>query len=200
MAKQLGFHVDARFCAGCKTCQIACKDRSSLEVGQLFRKVVKHEEGGWVKQDDAWVTNVTAYWLSVSCNHCENPACVKVCPTGAMHKRAEDGVVMVDQSRCVGCQSCVWACPYDAPQYNPDLGKVGKCDLCADRLAAGQRPVCVDACPYQLLSFGEIDKLEAEKGGTAAVAGLADPKRTQPSLRINPPKGAINAASGRDLK
>ncbi|HWI51547.1 MAG TPA: DMSO/selenate family reductase complex B subunit [Symbiobacteriaceae bacterium] len=200
MSKQLGFFVNSMQCAGCKTCQVACKDRANLEVGQLFRKVVKHEEGDWVKRGNAWISNVTAYWLSISCNHCENPACVNVCPTGAMHKRAEDGVVMVDQDRCVGCQSCVWACPYDAPQYNPTIGKVAKCDLCADRLAEGKRPVCVDACPFQLISFGEIDKLEQEKGGTAWIKGLANPTRTKPALRINPPKGAINSPIGRDGK
>jgi anaerobic dimethyl sulfoxide reductase subunit B len=200
MSKQLGFYVNSANCAGCKTCQVACKDRANLEVGQLYRKVVKYEDGGWAKQGNAWVSNVTAYWISVSCNHCENPACVNVCPTGAMHKRAEDGVVMVDQDRCVGCQSCVWACPYDAPQYNPEIGKVGKCDFCADRLADGKRPVCVDACPFQLISFGEVEKLEQEKGGTAWIKGLANPNRTKPALRINPPKGAINTPIGGDGK
>lgn len=200
MSKQLGFFVNSANCAGCKTCQVACKDRANLEVGQLYRKVVKHEDGDWVKRRNAWISNVTAYWLSISCNHCENPACVNVCPTGAMYKRAEDGVVLVNQDRCVGCQSCVWACPYDGPQFIEKLGKVGKCDLCADRLAAGKRPVCVDACPFQLISVGEIDKLEQEKGGTAWIKGLADPNRTKPALRINPPKGAINSPIGRDGK
>lgn len=200
MAKQLGFHVDATYCAGCKTCQVACKDRSSLEVGQLFRKVVKYEDGEWARVGNTWKTNVSAYWLSISCNHCADPTCVKVCPTGAMYKRAEDGVVLLDQERCVGCQSCVMACPYDAPQFNPAIGKVGKCDLCADRLADGKRPVCVDACPFQLISFGDIDELEQEKGGTNWIKGLVDPNRTQPSLRINPPRGALSSPVGRNAK
>lgn len=200
MGKQFGFFVDARYCAGCKTCQIACKDRANLEVGQLYRKVNCYEDGGWVRQGAAWVSNVTAYWLSVSCNHCEDPSCVNVCPTGAMYKRSEDGIVLVDSAKCVGCQSCVWACPYDGPQYNPETGKVGKCDGCIDRLEAGQRPVCVDACPFQLISFGDMDELEREHGGTAYVKGLADPNRTKPALRINPPKGAINTPIVRDSK
>ncbi len=199
MAKQLGFHVDATYCAGCKTCQVACKDRSNLEVGQLFRKVVMYENGEWAMVSGTWRNNVTAYYLSISCNHCADPTCVKVCPTGAMHKR-EDGIVMVDQEKCVGCQSCVWACPYDAPQYNPETGKIGKCDLCADRLDQGLRPVCVDACPFQLISAGDIEELAAEKGGTDWVKGLVDPQRTQPSLRINPPKGAMTSPVGREKK
>lgn len=191
MAKQLGFHVDAAFCGGCKTCQIACKDRASLPVGQLFRKVVEYQDGGWVKVGNTWRENISAYWLSISCNHCEDPACVRVCPTEAMHKRAEDGLVIVNQERCVGCQSCVWACPYDAPQYNHETGKTGKCDGCADRLAQGQRPVCVDACPYQLITMADLDQIEKEKGGTAAIRHLVAPTVTKPSLRINPAKGAI---------
>lgn len=197
MAKQLGFHVDASHCIGCKTCQVACKDRADLEVGQLFRRVVDFEEGGWVRRGNAWFHNVSAYWISISCNHCEDPACVHVCPTGAMYKRAEDGIVLVDQSRCVGCQSCIWACPYDAPAYNPATGTVGKCDFCIDRLEAGQRPVCVDACPFQLISFGEITELEKEHGGTAWVKGLPDPNRTKPAYRVTPPRSAIATPEGR---
>lgn len=117
-----------------------------------------------------------------------------------MHKRAEDGVVLVDQEKCVGFQSCVWACPYDAPQYNPKAGKVGKCDLCADRLAEDKRPVCADACPFQLISVGDIEELEKEKGGTAWIQGLVDPNRTKPSLRIKPPKAAIASPVGREKK
>lgn len=200
MGKQMGFFVDAAYCSGCKTCQVACKDRADLAVGQLYRKVESYEEGGWVKEGEAWKSNLVAYWLSISCNHCEDAPCVKVCPTGAMQKRAEDGVVLVDGSRCVGCQSCVWACPYDAPQYNPATGKVGKCDLCADRLAEGKRPVCVDACPFQLIQAGEITELEETYGGTAWIKGLINPNRTRPAYRIHPPKGAMSSPVGRESK
>lgn len=193
---QYGFFIDAKYCLGCKTCQVACKDRSNLEVGQLFRKVHDYEDGGWVKRGNAWINNVTSYWLSVSCNHCANPACVKACPTGAMYKRTDNGLVLHDAEDCVGCQSCVWACPYDAPQYNPETGRVHKCDGCIDRVEAGLRPVCVDACPYQLIEFGDIEELRAKHGGTDRVKGLADPGITSPSLVINPPAGAISSPNG----
>jgi len=197
---QYGFFVDAKYCVGCKTCQIACKDRNNLEVGQLFRKVNNYEEGGWVQRGNAWVNNVTSYWLSIACNHCADPACTKACPTGAMYKREDNGLVLNNPDDCVGCQSCVWACPYDAPQYNPETGKVHKCDGCIDRVEAGQRPVCVDACPYQLIQFGDIEELESKNGGTAWVKGLAEPTRTNPSLRINPPAGAISSPIGGNAK
>lgn len=194
MGRQLAFHVDSEHCIGCKACQIACKDRWNLELGQNYRKVVEYEQGGWVQEGAAWRTNAAAYWVSISCNHCADPGCVKICPTGATYKRAEDGVVLIDQERCVGCQSCSWACPYDAPQYNPATGKMGRCNLCVDRLAEGKNPVCVDACPYGLITYGEIEEIEAEQGGTPWVQGLPDPRITKPSLRINPAPAARRSA------
>ncbi|MFC1886912.1 DMSO/selenate family reductase complex B subunit [Thermodesulfobacteriota bacterium] len=190
MGEQLGFHIDAQYCSGCKTCQIACKDKNDLEVGQLWRKVTLHEHGEWMKQGAIWQQNVSAYWITMSCNHCENPACVEVCPTGAMHKRKTDGIVVVDQECCAGCQSCSQACPYDAPVYHSQTNTVRKCDFCRDRLAEGNRPACVDACPYQLIHFGSLAELEAEKGGTAWVKGLVEPTLTRPALRLTPNKAA----------
>jgi len=193
MGKQLGFHIDSRYCSGCKTCQVACKDRADLKVGQLWRRVYMYEDGGWFKVGAAWRSSVASYWVGISCNHCENPKCVDICPTGAMQKREEDGVVMVNTDLCVGCRSCAMACPYDAPQYNPDTGKMGKCDACSDRRAEGKRPVCVDACPFQLITFGPMDELEKTKGGTPWVKGMADPRLTRPSLLINPATGAARS-------
>lgn len=201
LGKQLAFHIDSAHCAGCKTCQIACKDRANLEVGQLWRKVTLYEQGGWVLDGNAWRQNVSAFWVSMSCNHCENPLCVQACPTGAMYKREADGIVLVDQEKCVGCGYCAWSCPYNGPQMNPAVGKMGKCDFCLDRLQAGKRPVCVDACPFQLISYGYEEDLDKEgRTGTNWVNGMANPGLTQPNIRIKLPKAAVRSPLGKGEK
>ncbi len=130
-----------------------------------------------------------AYNLSLSCNHCEKPICVEVCPTQAMHQRA-DGIVVVDQDKCVGCQYCSWACPYDAPQYDRAQGHMTKCDFCADNLAAGLPPACVAACPLRVLDFGEVSVLQAKHGSLASVRPLPDESLTRPSIVIKPHQAA----------
>ena len=130
---QYGFYVESNYCVGCKACQVACKDEHDLEVGQLFRKITTKESGQIIEQNKAFFSNVTAYHLSTSCHHCDEPACVKNCPTGAMNKNPETGIVSVNQDRCIGCRYCTWACPYGAPQYNEQIGKTGKCDLASGR-------------------------------------------------------------------
>ena len=104
MADQLGFVIEQERCMGCKACQAACKDKNDLEVGQLWRRVTEVSGGGYFEDGNAIRQHVYAFWTSMSCNHCENPRCVQNCPTGAMHKRAEDGVVVVDQDKCIGCR------------------------------------------------------------------------------------------------
>src|SRR3546814_8025014 len=99
---QVGFFIDTTKCVGCKTCVVACKDKNQLEVGRNFRRVYDMENGTYPKPK--------LWHLSISCNHCDAPACVINCPTTAMHKRPEDGVVLVDHTKCVGCQYCTWAC------------------------------------------------------------------------------------------
>ena len=108
---QLGFFIDLTKCTGCQTCTVACKDAHSLEVGRNFRKVLEAESGSW-KQDKAtgaWHQDVCAYYVSISCNHCADPACVKVCPTKAHFKRKEDGLVVIDTKKCIGCGACAMA-------------------------------------------------------------------------------------------
>ena len=114
---QYGFHMNSSACAGCKTCQVACKDKHDLDLGIRWRRVYEVSGGDWVQDGPAWLPNVFAYNLSISCNHCKNPVCVSVCPTQAMHKR-KDGIVAIDQDKCIGCRYCEWACPYGAPQYD----------------------------------------------------------------------------------
>lgn len=190
---QLGFVHESKYCTGCRACQIACKDLHDLEVGQRWRRVYTVQGGGFAKdgQGDGYVQNVFAYNLSVSCNHCTDPRCVKNCPSGAMTKRTEDGVVFVNQDICIGCGMCKWSCPYDAPQMNEELGRMGKCDFCKDLQAEGKNPVCVDACPLRLIHFGDIEELRKQYGGSAAVASMPEASITQPNLVIVAHKDAM---------
>ena len=117
---QYAFHFDGTRCTGCKTCEMACKDYKDLSVGVAFRKVYEVTLGETKKADDGTFTSsCVSYPLSMSCNHCDEASCVKVCPTGAMHKEGESGLVSVDQDKCIGCGYCHMACPYNAPK---DIG------------------------------------------------------------------------------
>ncbi|EHC48546.1 Anaerobic dimethyl sulfoxide reductase chain B, partial [Salmonella enterica subsp. enterica serovar Inverness str. R8-3668] len=110
--KQYGFYVDSSRCSGCKTCQVSCKDNKDLDVGPKLRRVYEYGGGSWVKEGESWHHDTFTYYLSIACNHCDEPVCVSGCPTGAMHKRKEDGLVVVDDSVCVGCRYCEMRCPY----------------------------------------------------------------------------------------
>lgn len=120
-----------------------------------------------------------------SCLHCETPACVTVCPTGASYKRAEDGIVLVDEGKCIGCKLCSWACPYGAREYSHAEGVMKKCTLCVDRIynaqldEADRQPACVQACPTRARHFGDlgdpesaVSKLVADRGGVALMPEL----------------------------
>lgn len=199
MLKKPAFHIDLATCTGCKTCMIACKDRHDLPAGVKWRRVSEFSGGGWVEAPDGTFTqDVFAYYLSVSCNHCDDPICVKVCPTTAMHKDAF-GIVKVDHDKCVGCRYCEMSCPYRAPQFNAKIGMMTKCDFCEDLQQAGQPPACVAACPARSLTFGERDELEARFGPSAQTAPLPDPAVTRPNLLVSPGRTAksAHAATGR---
>ncbi|RPJ18264.1 MAG: dimethylsulfoxide reductase subunit B, partial [Chloroflexi bacterium] len=150
---QYAFFFDASFCSGCKACQAACKDKNDLPVGVLWRRVVEVSGGTWQQNGGAWNNTVFAYNLSIACNHCVHPKCAGICPTGAYVIR-EDGIVLLDTTKCMGCGYCAWACPYAAPQYNADAGCMTKCDFCFDYLEQGLPPACVAACPMRVLDYG----------------------------------------------
>ncbi len=187
---QYAFHFDGTRCTGCKTCEMSCKDYKDLSVGIAFRKVYEVTLGETKKADDGTFTSTcVSYPLSMSCNHCDDPACTKVCPTGAMHKDAETGLVSVDADKCIGCGYCHMACPYNAPKVDRDKGHSVKCDGCAERVAAGEKPVCVEACPARALDFGPVDEMMKE-GEQANIAPLPDKSYTKPNLYIKPSKDA----------
>lgn len=182
-------------CTGCKTCMIACIDKHDLPESVLFRRVTEYAGGNWVRNaNGSYEQDVFAYYLSISCNHCENPICVRSCPTTAMHKD-ENGIVSVDHNKCVGCRYCEWGCPYSAPQYNAQKGKMEKCDFCRDYLEQGKPPACVSACPTRALKFGEYEELVALYGTVQAVAPLPDPTITQPNLLFTANRNAQPAGS-----
>ena len=179
--KQLAFYFDASSCTGCKSCQIACKDRNHLEVGLLWRRVYEIAGGGWQKQGVAWISTVYAYNLSISCNHCEQPICAEVCPAAAIQKRP-DGIVYLDSDKCIGCRYCSWACPYSAPQYDERHGHMTKCNFCAEEIERGSLPACVAACPMRALDFGERAELEERYGPLPPVYPSSDKSTHRPII------------------
>ncbi len=180
MIKQYAFYFDSNACSGCKACEMACRDKHDLAEGIRWRRVYEVAGGEWERKGEAVMPRLLAYNLSISCNHCEDPACVHACPTTAMQKRA-DGIVFVDPEKCMGCKYCAWACPYDAPKYDKSSGLMTKCDFCMDYIDQGKEPSCVAACPMRVLEFGELEELQ-EKYGEKHVFPLPEETLTRPAF------------------
>jgi Fe-S-cluster-containing dehydrogenase component len=184
--KKLGLVIDLDTCVGCHACAVNCKewnisghsaplpDRDPYgahPTGVWFNRVHSFELG-----DEAGGTRTLNF--PKSCLHCETPACVTVCPTGASYKRAEDGIVLVNPETCIGCKLCSWACPYGAREYDDDAGVMKKCTLCIDRIyndtipESEREPACVTTCPAHARHFGDlgdpasaVSQLVAARGG-----------------------------------
>jgi anaerobic dimethyl sulfoxide reductase subunit B (iron-sulfur subunit) len=186
MKQQLAFYFEQKSCTGCRTCQIACKDKNNLELGLQYRKVHEIEGGEFVRKGATFEPAVYAFFTSLSCNHCLEPACVKSCPVRALYKRPEDGIVVLDSKSCIGCRRCLKACPYGAIEYNPADGKAGKCDFCADELEAGKPPACVASCPMRALDYGTLEELQVKHGDCCQTKGMPDAGITRPALVITP--------------
>lgn len=190
MNQVLGFLVDVSRCTGCKTCVMACKDYHNLDASTAYRRVYDYEGGTWERDDaGAYTHHAFCYSLSVGCNHCENPICVHVCPTGAMHKE-DNGLIRVDHQVCVGCGYCELACPYHAPHVGAETLQSQKCDGCFERVNRGEKPMCVEACPLHALDFGTLDELRTRQGVVDAIAPLPDPTYTYPHLVVRAPQCA----------
>lgn len=149
-----GFYFDATRCVDCKTCQVACKKKFHLSKGLVYRAVSSYEVGEFPQ--------AKLYSISHTCNHCADPACVRNCPTLAMHKDEADGTIQHDDERCIGCKACILACPYGAPVYLEDEGIVGKCNACIDTREADGATTCEASCGMRAIQFGDYDELCAE--------------------------------------
>jgi len=150
-------HVDTFRCVGCHACATACKVENDIPPGPKWIEVIEVEKqvaGEW-----------KMFWKPMACMHCGEPDCMPVCPTKAISKRDEDGIVLVSKDLCIGCMECFRACPFGAPQLGFD-GKMEKCDLCLHRTVNGLEPACVANCPSEAMYFGtalELSKRMREK-------------------------------------
>lgn len=156
------FLFDQARCVGCSACSVACKVKNDLPVGLNFRKVEVFE----VEKDGRFVE----VFLTHACMHCKDPQCLKVCPTSAYTKR-DDGIVLHDKDRCVGCGYCIYACPYQAISFDARTKKVAKCDMCVDLQDKGELPACVSGCPVQVHFIGELNELD-KSGATNKGVGF----------------------------
>ena len=148
-----GFIIDNRKCIGCHACTTACKSEHDVPIG-VNRTYVKQVEKGVFP-------NTRRIFSVMRCNHCTNAPCVEICPVEALHTR-EDGIVDFDNNRCIGCKSCMQACPYDALYIDPDNKTAAKCNYCAHRVEVGRAPACVDVCPEHAIIAGDMDNPTTE--------------------------------------
>lgn len=182
---KLGLVIDLDTCVGCHACATACKEWNTS--GHMAPLPDFSPYGG--EPDGVWFNRIHSYeagegeagrtiHFPKSCLHCDEPACVTVCPTGASYKRAEDGIVLVNADICIGCKLCSWACPYGAREFDADAGIMKKCTLCIDRIynenldGVDRVPACVQVCPVGARHFGDlgdaaspVSRLVEERGG-----------------------------------
>ena len=176
--------TDLSKCVGCLACSIACKVVNSVPVGSYWNKVLRIGPNPRTKGGQ-W-PDVYTYFLTVQCQHCENPECVKVCPTGASHK-LEDGTVQIDKSKCIGCQFCAMSCPYNVRYLNEEERVVEKCTLCEQKIAQGELPQCVAQCGSRARFFGDleqgVDGFEAPAPPQALSCDYAEMQQTRVTLK-----------------
>jgi Fe-S-cluster-containing dehydrogenase component len=170
-----GWLLDAKRCIECRACESACKQWNQVDTGVnvRYRRVRVQESGTF--------SAPTVVALSLACNHCEEATCVKACPLKAISRR-DDGIVLIDQTRCAGCQLCAQFCPYGAPQFHAATMKMKKCTMCYDRIDAGMAPACATLCPTNALQWGKWEDISGQ--GTAQVPGFSDPSLTKPGIRF----------------
>ncbi|NCU31693.1 MAG: dimethylsulfoxide reductase subunit B [Candidatus Moranbacteria bacterium] len=185
MTKQLAFFFDASSCSGCKTCQVACKDKNDSPMGVRWRRVYEVSGGEWTKEGNAWKQDIFSWHVSMACNHCIDPICMKSCPNKAITKN-EAGLVLIDPDKCMGCRYCEWTCPYGALQFDNHRKVMTKCNFCNDYIGQGKPPSCVAACPMRALDFGDLDELKRKYGSANEVFPLPKKTFTDPALVIKP--------------
>lgn len=148
-----GFVIDNRSCIGCHACSTACKSENQVPLG-VYRTWVKYTETGTFP-------DTQRHFQVTRCNHCANPPCARICPTGAMYQR-DDGIVEFDADACIGCKACMQACPYDAIHVDPSSGTAAKCHYCSHRIEVGLEPACVVVCPTHAIIAGDLDDPDSE--------------------------------------
>jgi len=180
--KQHGFFFTADNCIGCHACESACSEKNDNPAHIAFRSV-GYVEGG--TYPDYQRINI-----SMACNHCDDPVCLKGCPIRAYTKFAEYGAVLQDPDICFGCGYCTWVCPYNAPQLDPVKGQVSKCNMCVDRLEVGLKPACVSACLGNALDFGVIENIPANRvQAKTEIPGFPTADITHPNIRFQQTRG-----------
>ena len=189
--KQHGFHFTADNCIGCHACEAACSEKNDNPAHIAFRSV-GYVEGGTYPA-------FKRLNISMACNHCDDPVCLKGCPTRAYTKFAEYGAVLQDSDICFGCGYCTWVCPYNAPQLDPVKGQVSKCNMCVDRLEVGLKPACVSACLGNALNFGVIENTpENREQAKIEIPGFPRTDITHPNIRFQQTKGLPNEMTRTD--
>lgn len=183
--EQYRFHFDMTKCIGCKCCEVACNEQNNNPADIRWRRVGEMEGGEY--------PFTKRFHLSMGCNHCLDAACLNGCPVDAYTKNPVTGIVLHDPDVCIGCQYCTWNCPYGVPQFNPERGVVGKCDLCTGRLEQGQEPACVNACPQgaievEIVNIAEWAKVAAIE---ANAPGMPLAEATRSTTRITLPDSEL---------
>ena len=179
--EQYRFHFNLGKCIGCKCCVVACNEQNGNPAEINWRRVGEVEGG--------WYPNTRRFHISMGCNHCLEPSCLIGCPVEAYTKDSATGIVQHSADACIGCQYCTWNCSYGVPQYNPERGVVGKCDMCHGRLAEGREPACVYACPEEAIRI-EIVNIEEWKRdyASANAPGLPSADDSISTTRITLPR------------
>ncbi|CAA6810526.1 MAG: Molybdopterin oxidoreductase, iron sulfur subunit [uncultured Sulfurovum sp.] len=180
--EQYRFHFDATACVGCHCCEVACNELQNNPDDIKWRRVGELEGGIF--------PDVSQLFNSMSCNHCIEPECLIGCPTESYIKFEDNGIVWHDDDSCIGCHYCTWNCPYEVPIFNPDRGIVTKCDMCHDKLAVGETPACVQACPAGAIEIEAVHKetwIKNDMAKEGVAPHLPDVSITQPTTRYTLP-------------
>ncbi len=180
---QIGFYFDQTRCTGCQACVVACKDWNNISPGPVnWIKIETIEEGKF--------PNLFVSFIIKKCHHCIDPSCLKSCPQGAISKREEDGIVLVDPKLCLGknrCGLCLDSCPYKAPQFREDSeALMEKCDFCIERWKEGKKPICVMGCPTRALDAGPLKDIETLYGKNNNAYGFKYSFETRPPIIFKP--------------
>jgi Fe-S-cluster-containing dehydrogenase component/DMSO reductase anchor subunit len=182
--EQYRFHFDMKKCIGCKCCVVACNEQNGNPAAINWRRVGEVEGG--------YYPYAQRYHLSMGCNHCVEPSCLIGCPVEAYTKDAHTGVVLHSADACIGCQYCTWNCSYGVPQYNPERGVVGKCDMCHNRLSDGMAPACVNACPEGAIQIEIVNIASWRKEHLSADApGLPSADDSISTTRVTLPENLL---------